>query len=229
MKLYTALGRYTMKETASGEKIPHVIIGDTTYELDLWEMIVWSSLIWNICTYDEICQEFYKKEREAHILGDLSCDDYLKHMEQKGLITVGEGVTGIDALHNLISGLYVIPVTANLFTKTAAFLHLTFIKGVPLHVTKHIFDKESRSTTEKKIVSLAKQTQLTVGELIKCVECGVNDVSTDEKLVDQLYNDDTTTYKNIGTLFRTCDSCHPVLEAVSTLYLNKNLIFEKCV
>ena len=54
MKLYTALGRYTMKETASGEKIPHVIIGDTTYELDLWEMIVWSSLIWNIYTYDEI-------------------------------------------------------------------------------------------------------------------------------------------------------------------------------
>ena len=123
MKLYTALGRYTMKESVAGEKIPHVIIGDTTHELDLWEMIVWSSLIWNIYTYDEICRDFYKKEKEAHILGDLSCDDYLKHMEQKGLIAVGEGVTGIDALHNLISGLYVIPVTANLFTKTAAFLH----------------------------------------------------------------------------------------------------------
>ena len=45
--------------------------------------------------------------------------------------------------------------------------------------------------------------------------------------MDSLYTDDITTYKNIGTLFRTCDSCNPVLEAVATLYLNKHILFER--
>ena len=76
-------------------------------------------------------------------------------------------------------------------------------------------------------MKLIGQNRLSVGELIKCIECGIVDVSTNDKLMDSLYDDDITTYKNIGTLFRTYDSCNPVLEAVATLYLNKHILFEK--
>ena len=48
-----------------------------------------------------------------------------------------------------------------------------------------------------------------------------------DKLMDSLYTDDITTYKNIGTLFRTCDACNPVLEAEASLYLNKHILFER--
>ena len=76
-------------------------------------------------------------------------------------------------------------------------------------------------------MKLAGQNRLSVGEMIKCIECGIVDVSTNDKLMDSLYDDEITTYKNIGILFRTCDSCNPVLEAVTNLYLNKHILFEQ--
>ena len=227
MTLYTAIGKYEFRRDKDGNKLPVIIAEEHEYTLDIWEMILWSSLIWNIHTHNEITKIFYKKEREVHVLGELSCDTYIDRLENAGLIVSGHGITAADALHDLLSKLYVIPVMANFFTKSAAFLHLTFVKRIPYHVTRHIFDKPQFSTAEAKIMKLAGQNRLSVGELIKCVECGIVDVSTNDKLMDSLYTDDITTYKNIGTLFRTCDSCNPVLEAVATLYLNKHILFER--
>ena len=227
MTLYTAIGKYEFRRDKDGNKQPVIIAEEKEYTLDIWEMILWSSLIWKIHTHDEITKIFYKKEREVHVLGDLSCETYIDRLESTGLIVSGHGITAVDALHDLLSKLYVIPVTANFFTKSAAFLHLTFVKRIPYKVTKHIFDKPQFSTAEAKVMKLAGQNRLSVGELIKCVECGIMDVSTNDKLIDSLYDDDITTYKNIGTLFRTCDSCNPVLEAVASLYLNKQIVFER--
>ena len=227
MTLYTALGKYELKKDTDGNKFPVIIAEEKEYTLDPWEMILWSSLIWNILTCEEVRNVFYAKEREAHILGELPCESYIDSLERKGLIVSGHGITAVDALHDLLSGLYVIPIRANLLSKTSAFLHLTFIKRIPYKVTKHIFDKPQFSAAEAKVLQLAGQNRLSVGELIKCVECGIVDVATNDKLMDSLYTDEITTYKNIGTLFRTCDACNPVLEAVATLYLNKHILFER--
>ncbi len=227
MTLYTAIGKYEFRKDKEGNRLPVIIDEEKEYTLDIWEMILWSSLIWNIHTHDEITNIFYKKEREVHVLGELSCETYIDRLENKGLVVSGHGITAVDALHDLLSKLYVIPVTANFFTKSAAFLHLTFMKRIPYKVTRHIFDKPQFSAAEAKVMKLAGQNRLSVGELIKCVECGIVDVSTNDKLMDSLYTDDITTYKNIGTLFRTYDSCNPVLEAVATLYLNKHILFER--
>ena len=183
--------------------------------------------MWNILTCEEVRNIFYAKEREMHILGELPCESYIDRLTNKGLIVSGHGITAADALHDLLSGLYVIPIKANLFSRTAAFLHLTFMKQIPYEVTKHIFDQPQFSAAEAKVMKLAKQNRLSVGELIKCVECSIVDVSSNDKLMDSLYDDDITTYRNIGTLFRTCDACNPVLEAVSSLYLNKHILFER--
>jgi len=227
MTLYTAIGRYEFRKNETGDKLPVIITEDQEYELDLWEMILWSSLIWNIHTHEEITKIFYQKEHEAHVLGELSCDTYLDRLQVQGLIVSGHGITAADALHDLLSRLYIIPVSANFLTKTAAFLHLTFTKHIPLKVTKRIFDKPDFTESEKRILRLTRQARLSVGELIKCVECGITDVSTNDKLMDALYDDDVTTYKNIGTLFRTSDACNPVLEAVASMYLNKHILFER--
>ena len=227
MTLYTTIGKYEFRKDTDGNKMPVIIAEEKEYTLDIWEMILWSSLIWNIHTHDEITKIFYKKEREVHILGELSCDTYIDRLENVGLIVSGHGITAADALHDLLSKLYVIPVTANFITKSAAFLHLTFMKRIPYKVTRHIFDKPQFSAAETKVMQLAGQNRLSVGELIKCVECGIVDVSTNDKLMDGLYTDDITTYKNIGTQFRNCDSCNPVLVAVATLYLNKHILFER--
>lgn len=227
MTLYTALGNYEYRKDNYGEVVPFVIADGKEYELNLWEMICWSSLIWNIYTFTEISGIFYRKERDAHILGDQPCEYYLDSLESKGLIVVGHGDTGMDALHDLLTHLYVVPIHSGLFTKVSAFLHLTFCKGIPYKVTRHIFDRVPMDESEKMIWKLTNQNRLSVGELTKCVECGIVDVSTDEKLVDALYDDEDTTYKNIGDIFRSSDSHIPVLSAVSTLYLNRQILFER--
>lgn len=226
MTFYTAIGKYEFRKDTDGNKVPVVIAEDKEYILDIWGMILWCSLIWNIYTYDEISKIFYKKEREVHVLGELSCETYIDRLENVGLIVSGHGLTAVDAMHDLLSKLYIIPVNATLVSKSIAFLHLTFVKRIPYKVTKRIFDRPKFSVTETKVMKLAEQNRLSVGEMIKCVECGVVDVSTNDKLMDRLYDDDITTYKNIGTLFRTCDSCNPVLEAVTNLYLGKYILFE---
>ena len=226
MKLYTAIGKYAFRRNTAGEKLPHIITSTRDYEPDIWEMLIWSSLIWNILTHEEICRQFYEKERQIHVLGDRTCEAYLNRMEQQGLIVSGHGVTGVDALHDLLTRLYVIPVTANLLTKSAAFLHLTLVKHIPLRITKKIFEKVQFDNTEKQLMRLVKQNQLSVGELVKCVECGIVDVSTNDKLVDALYDDDETTYKNIGQIWRGCEANNPVLAGIATLYLNKHVIFD---
>ena len=227
MTIYTAIGKYEFRKDTDGNKVPVIVAEDKEYTLDIWEMILWSSLIWNIHTHDEIMKIFYKKEREVHVLGELSCETYIDRLESAGLIVSGHGITAVDALHDLLSKLYIIPVKATFLSKSIAFLHLTFVKRIPSKVTRHIFDKPQFSAAEAKVMKLAGQNRLSVGELIKCVECGVVDVSTNDKLMDSLYDDEITTYKNIGTLFRTCDSCNPVLEAVASLYLNKQIVFER--
>ena len=205
MTFYTAIGKYEFRKDTSGNKFPVIIAEEKEYALDPWEMILWRSLIWNILTCDEVRNVFYAKEREMHILGELPCESYIDRLENKGLIVSGHGITAADALHDLLSGLYVIPLRVNLLSKTAAFLYLTFMKRIPYKVTKHIFDKPRFSVAEAKVMKLSKQNRLSVGELIKCVECGIVDVSTNDKLMDSLYDDDITTYRNIGTLFRTWD------------------------
>lgn len=227
MTFYTAIGKYDFRKDKVGDTLLVIIAEEKEYVPDIWEMILWSNLIWNIHTHDEITKIFYKKEREVHVLGELSCDTYIDRLESAGLIVSGHGITAADALHDLLAKLYVIPITANFIVKSAAFLHLTCMKRIPYKVSKHIFDKPQFSAAEAKVMQLAVQNRLSVGELIKCVECGIVDVSTNDKLMDSLYTDDITTYKNIGTLFRGSDACNPVLEAVASLYLNKHILFER--
>jgi hypothetical protein len=76
-------------------------------------------------------------------------------------------------------------------------------------------------------VGLAKQTQLSTAELIKCVECGVYDLSNDDKVMTALYNDDFTTCDNIGSYAKLYRHRRPVLETVANLYLRKPIIFER--
>ena len=73
---------------------------------------------------------------------------------------------------------------------------------------------------------LARQALMSVGELVKCMEVGAEDVSTDEKLMRALYNDDYTT-DHIADMMRTAKWRKGVTEAITNLYLRKQIIFER--
>ena len=76
-------------------------------------------------------------------------------------------------------------------------------------------------------MDLARQALLSTAELIRCVELGVTDVSSDENVMDALYSDADNTSDNMGDLMRGSQNREPVTLSVANLCLRKQIIFER--
>lgn len=76
-------------------------------------------------------------------------------------------------------------------------------------------------------MALSKQALLSTAELIKCVELGVNDLSSEQKIMDALYNNEETTSDNIRYLMQSSVSKAQVTTDIINLYLRKQIIFER--
>ena len=74
---------------------------------------------------------------------------------------------------------------------------------------------------------LSRQALLSTAELVKCVENRVEDLSTDQKVLDALYGDTETTCDNIGFIMRSPKSVQAVVIAVSNLYLRQQILLER--
>ena len=76
-------------------------------------------------------------------------------------------------------------------------------------------------------MALSRQALLSTAELIKCAEVGAIDVSTDEKLMEVLFDNDCTTSDSIAFEMLEAKNRVPVTLAVANLYLRKQIIFER--
>ena len=96
-----------------------------------------------------------------------------------------------------------------------------------MRIAAIVFRPERYTKMEKKVLHLAKQTHLSCAEILKCIEENVTDVSTSEKVLSAIYDDDYSTCDNLGWFMRFYDDHRDILEAISTLYLNRNVVFDK--
>lgn len=226
IQLYAAVGRYHIEVQSNGKKIPIVTVGINECALTIEEMALWSSLIWNILTKEEL-EESYKRKAEKSGVDPNTFENTLQRMEGRNLIASAKAIKGDEALYQLLANLYVVPITSSFSTKVKAFLHLIFCEKVPFFAAKLVFQKESYDQMQQKVIHLSKQTLLSSAEILKCIETGVTDVSTSEKVLDALYDDDFSTCDNLGLFMRFYDHYREILEAVATLYLSRNIIFDK--
>ena len=225
--LYTAVGKFHIKGSVGGMRCPLVTLGGREFILDMQEMTLWTILNWRILTEEEIYLLYEKKVQETGFLSSRSAEECVRRLVQRGLIAKGIGNTGADALYDLLSELYVIPISENLFLRVLSFIRLTFFSRIPYSVTKRIFSKDKRSDSEKKVMRLANQAVLSTAEIIKCIDQYVLTFATDEDLLDVLYHDDYTTSDNIAYSVRFLPQCRPVITSVANLYLRKQIIFER--
>ena len=79
-----------------------------------------------------------------------------------------------------------------------------------------LFQKDRPNEQEAQVMAMSRQALLSTAELVKCTELGVRDVSTDERLMDALYNDDDTTSDNIADMMLAAKSQKRVTAAVAT-------------
>ena len=225
--LYTAVGKFHIKGSVGCMRCPLVTLGGREFILDMQEMTLWTILNWRILTEEEIYLLYEKKVQETGFLSSRSAEECVRRLVQRGLIAKGIGNTGADALYDLLSELYVIPISENLFLRVISFIRLTFFSRIPYSVTKRIFSKDKRSDSEKKVMRLANQAVLSTAEIIKCIDQNVLTFATDEDLLDVLYHDDYTTSDNIAYSVRFLPQCRPVITSVANLYLRKQIIFER--
>lgn len=225
--LYTAVGKFHVKGSIGSMRCPLVTIGGREFILDMQEMMLWTVLNWRILTEDEIYLLYEKKVQETGFMSARSAEECVRRLVQRGLIAKGSGDTGEDALYDLLSELYVIPISENLFLRMISFIRLTLFSRLPYSVTKKIFSKDKRNDSEKKVMRLANRAILSTAEIIKCIDQNVLSFTTDEDLLDVLYHDEYTTSDNIAYAVRSLPQCRPVITSIANLYLRKQIIFER--
>ena len=225
--LYTAVGKFHVKGSVGSMRCPLVTIGGREFILDMQEMMLWTVLNWRILTEDEIYLLYEKKVQETGFMSARSAEECVRRLVQRGLIAKGSGDTGADALYDLLSELYVIPISENLFLRMISFIRLTLFSRLPYSVTKKIFSKDKRNDNEKKVMRLANRAILSTAEIIKCIDQNVLSFTTDEDLLNVLYHDEYTTSDNIAYAVRSLPQCRPVITSIANLYLRKQIIFER--
>ena len=223
---YTAVGNLLTKGTESSGMYPVIMVNRKEYLVDPQEFAVWSILCWRIFDAEELSMKY------GEIAGSLpperrTLETCVKRLETRGLVAKGVGETDFEALYDLLSDLYVMPVSEKLTLRLAAFLKLVFYNGVSIRRAWQLFRRDRRNAQEAKIMSLSGQALLSTAELVKCEEVGAEDISTDEKLLDALYADEETTSDNIGMLMQTARSREAVTVAVANLYLRKQIVLER--
>lgn len=225
--LYTAVGKFHVRGSVGSMRCPLVTIGGREFILDMQEMMLWTVLNWRILTEDEIYLLYEQKVQETGFMSARSAEECVRRLVQRGLIARGSGDTGEDALYDLLSELYVIPISENLFLRMISFIRLTLFSRLPYSVTKKIFSKDKRNDSEKKVMRLANRAILSTAEIIKCIDQNVLSFATDEDLLNVLYHDEYTTSDNIAYAVRSLPQCRPVITSIANLYLRKQIIFER--
>lgn len=225
--LYTAVGKFHVRGSVGSMRCPLVTIGGREFILDMQEMMLWTVLNWRILTEDEIYLLYEKKIQETGFMSAQSAEECVRRLVQRGLIARGSGDTGEDALYDLLSELYVIPISENLFLRMISFIRLTLFSRLSYSVTKKIFSKDKRNDSEKKVMRLANRAILSTAEIIKCIDQNMLSFATDEDLLDVLYHDEYTTSDNIAYAVRSLPQCRPVITSIANLYLRKQIIFER--
>lgn len=224
---YTAVGHFRRKNDGQGQSYPVIIINQKEYCVDIQEMALWTALNWRLLKSTQVKAVYDKLNRECEIPALRTMEDCLGRLVTRGLVASGCGDTDFEALYDLLGGLYVAPLSESLPLRIAAFLKLTVLKGVPIRKAWGLFRQDQPNEQEAQVMALSRQALLSTAELVKCAEVGATDVSTDEKLMDAIYNDDDTTCFNIADMMLTARSREWVTLAVVNLYLRKQIIFQR--
>ena len=190
-------------------------------------MLLWSILNWRILELDEIQALYERRAQETGFSASRPMEDCLCRLVQRGLVADGSGETASDSLYNLLSELYIVPISDSLMLRFLSFVRLTIFRQIPFAVTKKYLVKDKRSEDEKQVMHLANQAILSTAELIKCFQRKKLDFCCEEELLDELYGDDVTTSDNMAFMVQYLPECRPVILSVANLYLRRQIIFER--
>lgn len=220
--LYTAVGRYELRKNKNDEKQPIVTVDQKEMALSIEELLLWSCLMWGILTKEEAKTYFLKKAERVDVSQE-RFDAVLQRLEVRQLVVSAQAEKGDIALYRLSANLYVIPLESSFMVKVQAFFRFIFFEKLPLTVAKNVFQKENYTEMERRVLHLARKARLSCAEILACI---AND-EIDTSIGNQSELQKEKARDNLGFFLWFCDGHRKALEAISTLYLNKDIIFDK--
>lgn len=220
--LYTAVGRYELRKNKNDEKQPIVTVDQKEMALSIEELLLWSCLMWGILTKEEAKTYFLKKAERVDVSQE-RFDAVLQRLEVRQLVVSAQAEKGDIALYRLLANLYVIPLESSFMVKVQAFFRFIFFEKLPLTVAKNVFQKENYTEMERRVLHLARKARLSCAEILACI---AND-EIDTSIGNQSELKKEKARDNLGFFLWFCDGHRKALEAISTLYLNKDIIFDK--
>lgn len=224
MTFYTAVGSYQMR-TENGREMPYILRMGRMEPISIPEFFIWSHLLWEVETYDEI-REFYQNQSKSLGVRLPNLDQALKMLIKRKLIAKGIGYTGEDALYDMLSAAFVLPIHT-LGTKKLSSVIRLLVKGrITGSEAIRAMRPEHLTGDENRVMKLVRQTPLSVSELIRCIENGVWDVDTPEKVITAIYTDEEDTQERMQITSRQADCKTAVLEAVANLYLRRRVMLD---
>ena len=88
------------------------------------------------------------------------------------------------------------------------------------------FHIDARSSCEKKVIRLARQTPLSCAEIIKCVEMDIHRLKDGYDVLDKLYDDNDLNCDNFAQAVREYHCSREVITAVANLYLRQQIMID---
>jgi len=226
-ELYTAVGIFKLKNQGKNNVYPTVILSGNECRLDVQEMMIWSALNWRITDDKQLHTYYSEQEKKSGVVFSRSYTDTLNRLIVRGLVASGRGENGEEALYDLISGLYIIPLYQSPVIRIISFLRMVFIFKLPYEKAKVLFERDKKNKNERRIMKLAFSAPMSTAEIVKCIDKNIDFILNEDDVMEFLYDDKFTTSENIAESVRGLSSVRTVLTAVSNLYLRRQILFER--
>lgn len=225
--LYTAVGRFKRQRSQDGQTFPLILLGGKEYLVDLQELMIWTSLNWRISRMDEIGGYYRVSAKKNHYTSSRSWEACVNRLLTRGLLVSGSGETEYDALYDLLSAMYIIPASGNIFLRIVSFLKLTLVNRVSLSIAAKLFRFDRRTEREKLVMKLADQALLSTAEIIRCIEKDIGRIYRADSIMERIYGDSDITSDNISDFVKASSHSQEVTLAVANLYLRQQVVFER--
>ena len=194
--------------------------------VDVQEFMLWSILNWRILREEEIGSYYEKMANNTNVTIHRSWQDCVQRLLVRGLIVAGTGDTEYDALYDLLACRFIVPIGAAWPLRVLSFLKLTFLEGISWKITRRLFHVDARSSCEKKVIRLARQTPLSCAEIIKSIEMDIRRLKDGYDVLDKLYDDNDLNCDNFAQAVREYRCSREVITAVANLYLRQQIMLD---
>ncbi len=224
MNFYTAVGSYEMRNE-NGRPMPYIIRMGRYEPVSIPEFLIWSRLLWEVETYGEIRKYYLRQSAKLGVqLPDF--DQGLKMLVRRKLVAKGVGYTGEDALYDMLSAAFVLPIRCLVGKRLLTAVRLLVRGKISIGDAIRSLKPDKMTDDENRVMKLVRQTPLSVSELIRGIENGVRDVRTPEKVISAIYTEDDDTQERMTVKSRHSSCTTAVLQAVANLYLRRRVVLD---